>query len=288
MGSARHCGGTMNELRTVYSARDPLYEQFIQAARKEGGSHLVVDGPALLEAALQAVSDPRASLHVRGVLWNARALDGPHVQALSALATQHGAEVAMTSAGMLGALRIGPSVPQCLGLLDKAVLTGQRPALLLQQGIDRVLLLVSVIDPMNVGVILRTAEALGYEVVAAEDTASLLSRRVIRSSTGSALRMVLRQSDLLATDFVQQWRQQGGQAVTTSAHGSLPLHRMEWRLPHLVCVGNETHGLAAEVRRLGDADIRIPMVGPAHSLNVTVATGIVIAQGSMATVSDYR
>lgn len=270
-------------MRAVSGAKDALYGAMAQAARRETGSRLVLDGTALLEAALQAAADPGSGLVIHGVIWNEAGASAPHVASLSALVAERGGDVAVAGSALLGALRVSPAVPACVFLADKPLARQQTPEEMLRDGVRRLLLLVSVLDPMNVGVILRTAEAFGYEAIAVEDTADPRSRRAIRSSTGSALRMTLRQSHLPASAFVRGWRLGGGQAVATSAHGPVSLGEMSWRLPHLVAVGNETHGLDPDVRQAAEADVRIPMVGKAHSLNVTVATGIVIAAGLAAT-----
>lgn len=271
--------------RRVGDPTDALYRRFAEALRtKEGATRLVVlDGEPLLEAALEAAADPGAAVTIRGVLWNGAVFGEPHVQGLQKVLEQRQTPVAVVAPERLARLGVSRAVPSALLLVEKRVEDGVSTEDLLRQGAQRVLLVDSVEDPMNVGVILRTAEAFGSTVLAAGSTAPFLSRRVVRSSTGSALRVPLYRSDQDPSRLIDGWRAGGGLAVATSAHGHAALAEVAWRLPHLIVVGNESHGLAPSTRAAAEWDVRIPMAGRAHSLNVTVATGILLQTALAAT-----
>ena len=264
---------------------DVVYRLFAEVARaKEGAaSLLVLDGEPLLEAALEAAVDAGAGVKIRGVLWNVSVIGEPHVQGLKQVLEQRQTPFEVVPPERLVRLGVAHAVPTVLVLVEKRVEEGVSVEGLLRRGARRMLLVDSVEDPMNVGVILRTAEAFDYTVLAAGSTAPLLSRRVARSSTGSALRMPLYRSDLDPPRLIDGWRAGGGLAVTTSAHGRAAVGEVPWRLPHLIVVGNERHGLAAATRAAAGWDVRIPMPGRAHSLNVTVATGILLQAALAAT-----
>jgi TrmH family RNA methyltransferase len=133
---------------------------------------------------------------------------------------------------------------------------------------------------MNIGVLLRHAEAFGYTVVACEGTPPLNARQVIRSSTGSGLRKPFYRAVMPVGDLVRDLRALGVLTISTSAHAATSVTDIPWRSPHIILVGNETHGLDPEVRQAAEIDAVIPMVpGGAHSINVAVASSIMMFEG---------
>jgi len=65
---------------------------------------------------------------------------------------------------------------------------------------------------------------------------------------------------------------------------ALPLERMEWQFPLALVIGEELHGVPAEVLAECDTCVAIPLYGVTTSLNVAVATGICVN----AIATDYR
>lgn len=131
-------------------------------------------------------------------------------------------------------------------------------------------------DPRNVGVLIRTAEALGARAaIFSADSADPYSRASVRSTTGSILRLPILLSDDLSA-MLHQLRDCGVRLVGTSARAMLPCWEADLSPPCAIVMGNETTGLSEMARGACDVLIAITMQGQASSLNVTVAAGIIL------------
>jgi tRNA G18 (ribose-2'-O)-methylase SpoU len=133
-------------------------------------------------------------------------------------------------------------------------------------------------DPENLGTILRTSSALGVDgVVLGRDCCDPFSRRVLRVSMGAALRIPIVECQDLANELAEIRARSGVElwaAVTDSA--ATPFDGAH-RPPRLaLLVGSEGHGLSQQWIDLCDRQITIPMRPGTDSLNVAIATGILI------------
>ena len=136
-------------------------------------------------------------------------------------------------------------------------------------------------DPRNVGVLVRTADAFAATAfVLSADSAFPWSRQAIRSTTGSIYRLPIFLSDDLAS-FLGELRRQGVAILGSSVTGTDDCATAAYRFPCAVLLGNETTGLTPELRSCCDALLTIPMSGGAHSLNVTVAGGILLHHAAL-------
>ena len=134
-----------------------------------------------------------------------------------------------------------------------------------------VLVLIDVADPGNVGTLLRAAESSGCGgVVLAGTGVDLYNPKVVRASAGSMFRLPV----ALAPDVES--------LQVAIAELGLPMVGAVARdgTPHLtapldgavaILLGNEAHGLPADVVAACDATVTITMDGPAESLNVAMA-----------------
>lgn len=136
---------------------------------------------------------------------------------------------------------------------------------------------VGVQDPENLGGILRSCAALGMQrVIIGPGTADPLSRRALRVSMGTALRLNLLRSRDMQTDLAWLQDEMQLEGVATSLEGgSQPLERATRSGAVLILVGNERYGLPADVQQIAKRKVRIDMELGTDSLNVCVAAGIV-------------
>lgn len=141
----------------------------------------------------------------------------------------------------------------------------------------RLLALDGVQDPGNLGTILRTADAAGFEgAYLSGICADVYSPKVQRSAMGSGFRVPAVRTDLPET---LRKLQAEGWKVAVSALDGLPLYEHsslanEEKL--ILVIGNEAQGVTPQVQALADIRIRIPMRGRAESLNAAVAAGILM------------
>jgi tRNA G18 (ribose-2'-O)-methylase SpoU len=133
-------------------------------------------------------------------------------------------------------------------------------------------------DPENLGAIVRTSWALGVDgVVLGADCCDPFARRVLRVSMGAAFCIpIIESSDLAgALAAVQDHWQVELWAAVADASGSR-LHEVARPERLAILVGGEGHGLAPQWLALCGRRVTIPMRRGTDSLNVAVATGILI------------
>jgi tRNA G18 (ribose-2'-O)-methylase SpoU len=133
-----------------------------------------------------------------------------------------------------------------------------------------------IVDPRNVGVLVRTADACGVPCVAfTRDSADPYSRASVRSSTSSIFRVPLALvGDLPAC--LERLKARSLRIVGTSAHAEVPCWKADLTGACVIVVGTESVGLSEAVRSACDELVTIPMKGGADSFNVTVAAGVVL------------
>ncbi len=131
-------------------------------------------------------------------------------------------------------------------------------------------------DPGNLGTMLRTCDATGAGgVILLDQSCDPFSIEAMRASMGAIFtRRIARAS---AADFFA-WRRRGPGALVGAALGaaSIDYRAHRFAAPTFLFMGNEQSGLPADYRGECDALVRLPMRGTADSLNVAVATGVLL------------
>jgi TrmH family RNA methyltransferase len=135
-------------------------------------------------------------------------------------------------------------------------------------------------NPSNAGAILRTAEASGASgVVVTAGSTDIFSPKALRGAMGSSFRLPIwegaRFSDVLAWCAEQQVR-----TVSTAASAACAYTEIDWTSARALIVGEEGAGLEREEIAAADEAVRIPMCTPVESLNVAVATAIVLYEAA--------
>jgi TrmH family RNA methyltransferase len=132
-------------------------------------------------------------------------------------------------------------------------------------------------DPGNVGTILRTMDAVGIDVLFLLDGGvELYHPTVVRSSMGTLFWKSIIQTSF--TEFVDWARQGSVQLIGTSAHGDVDYQTLIPKAPWILVMGNEQKGLSTEQTKSCDVTISLPMKGRVSSLNLAVATGVLLYQ----------
>jgi RNA methyltransferase, TrmH family len=138
----------------------------------------------------------------------------------------------------------------------------------------RVLVLDGVQDPGNAGTIVRTAAALGATAtVALPGTVDLWNPKVIRSSMGAQFFHPVLHATL---DALLGFLERNKVLLWATAASGDPLDRKTAPARLAIAVGNEGAGLSAELRAKAERTISLPISGSVESLNVAVATGIIL------------
>jgi 23S rRNA (guanosine2251-2'-O)-methyltransferase len=140
----------------------------------------------------------------------------------------------------------------------------------------RVLVLDGVEDPRNLGACLRTADAAGVDAVMVPRAHSApLNAAAIKAATGAAETVPLVRAPNLARALA--WLKEAGVwVVGADAEAPRSLYAAKLAPPIAVVLGGEGRGLRRLTRDSCDELVSIPMAGAVASLNVSVATGIVL------------
>ena len=130
-------------------------------------------------------------------------------------------------------------------------------------------------DPGNVGAIVRSAAGLGAEVVLlSPDCADPFGASAVRGSAGAVFRIPVGRDVGLAGLWVKV-REHGGEVWATDSLGE-KIDGWQPPKPCLLLLGAEGVGLDPDVAELADGTVAIPMSRGVESLNVAVATGILL------------
>jgi RNA methyltransferase, TrmH family len=131
-------------------------------------------------------------------------------------------------------------------------------------------------DPGNLGTIIRTADAAGASgVILVGETTDPFSLETVRATMGSVFAMPIARAS--AEDFIKWQKSAGVRVVATHLSGSVDYRTIDYRSkPVVLLMGNEQAGLPVELAREAGALARIPQAGRADSLNLAIATGIML------------
>lgn len=130
-------------------------------------------------------------------------------------------------------------------------------------------------DPGNLGTILRTASWFGVDgILVGKGSVEVYNPKVVRSSMGAIFHLPIFEN--VALDEILANAMECFQILATAPHQGQPLNELELKKPCLLLIGNEARGLDPKLLQFSDQIIRIPSYGTAESLNVAVATGILL------------
>jgi len=137
-------------------------------------------------------------------------------------------------------------------------------------------ILVGIQDAGNLGAVLRVVHAIGYDLVGVADgTVDTYNPKVVRSSMGAVFHVEVQEIKDRQLEL-QQLRTRGYRIVATVSQGARVHYTQDFRQKTALLIGGEGRGLPAEWLTEADDTITIPMRGGAESLNVSVASGVLL------------
>ncbi len=128
-------------------------------------------------------------------------------------------------------------------------------------------------EPGNMGTVIRTAEALGFDgIYLLKGCTDIYAPKTVRSTMGSLFRMRFRTG--CTAEDIKSLQSRGFDIIATTPSGETALEDFKAPGRLAVIIGNEAHGVSDELLTLSDSRIKITMDGMAESLNAAVAAGI--------------
>lgn len=137
------------------------------------------------------------------------------------------------------------------------------------------LLIDAVQDPGNLGTMIRTADAAGIDVVVVgEGSVDTYNPKVLRSAQGSHFHLPVVRGNI--REWVLKLQEASIPVYGTALEGSVTYQSVQPSHAFALMVGNEGGGVDQELLQQTDANLFIPIYGKSESLNVAVATGILL------------
>ncbi|AXM89549.1 RNA methyltransferase [Anoxybacillus ayderensis] len=130
-------------------------------------------------------------------------------------------------------------------------------------------------DPGNVGTIIRTADAAGVDVVVVgEGSADVYNAKVIRATQGSLFHFPVIKGDI--GQWMARFQNEHIPIYGTSLQNGVDYRSVAPSSSFALIVGNEGGGVSEQWLKQTTANLYVPIYGKAESLNVAIATGILL------------
>lgn len=133
----------------------------------------------------------------------------------------------------------------------------------------------SIEKPGNLGAILRTADAAGVDaMLVCDPRLDAYSPNVVRASRGTIFTVPV--VETRSTEALEYLRGRGISILAATPSAEAEYTRQDLRLPLAIAVGTEDKGLSELWMSQADMQVRIPMRGKVNSLNVSIATALIV------------
>ncbi|QPC86206.1 RNA methyltransferase [Mesorhizobium sp. NBSH29] len=222
---------------------------------------------------------------IRTLVFAKTALGNPAVEKVAARTVAAGGTVLEVSEKVLTAITRRDNPQVVVGVFAQQTLALKDVA---PRGDDVWVALDRVRDPGNLGTIIRTVDAVGAKgVILIGDCTDAFSIETVRATMGSIFAVPVARA---TTDAFMAWRKGfGGLVAGTHLKGAVDYRTVDFTgKPVLLLMGNEQQGLPEDLAASCDQLVKIPQAGRADSLNLAVATGVMlfeIRRGALALTS---
>ncbi|AKG04165.1 RNA methyltransferase [Salimicrobium jeotgali] len=148
-----------------------------------------------------------------------------------------------------------------------------------EEGVEtgsRFLLLDTIQDPGNLGTLIRTADAAGFDaVLIGRGSADRFNDKVVRATQGSMFHN-MKVMEVSLEDEIPVLKSRGVTVWGTALQGASNYTELKRPYKVAILLGNEGNGVGEGLLGLSDERVKIPIFGEAESLNVAVAGGILM------------
>lgn len=224
---------------------------------------------------------------LRYLIYSKAAKGKPQVEKIAAKTVAQGGMVLEVSEKVMASITRKDNPQMVAGVFDqrwKALKNVELGAGETWVALDRVR------DPGNLGTIIRTADAAGASgVMLIGDSTDPFAMETVRATMGSIFALPLVKTTV--SEFLAWKAKAGVNVVATHLAGAQDYRTVDYkRRPVVVLMGNEQSGLPEELASKADSLARIPQAGLADSLNLAIATGVMLfeARRHLLTLDDAQ
>lgn len=210
---------------------------------------------------------------IRTLIYSKAGRGNASVEKIAARTVALGGLVLEVSEKVLGAITRRDNPQMVVGVFEQRL--SKLADIRLQAG-DVWVALDRVRDPGNLGTIIRTIDAVGAKgVILVGETTDPFSLETVRATMGSVFSVPVARATPEA--FLAWKAKAGAMVVGTHLKGSVDYRTPSYKgRPVVLLMGNEQQGLPDELATACDELVRIPQAGRADSLNLSVATGVML------------
>ena len=205
--------------------------------------------------------------------------DQKSLENLAAEIRQKGSDILFVNKSILTKITNRENAANCLAVIEQKKLEVES---IEPKEFETWLALDRIRDTGNLGTTIRTCDALGIKgLVLVGECADLFALETVRASMGSMFNVQLYHTNQEKfIEMMQKWKKNGKtQIVTTHLKANVEHQNVEYDgKPNVIVIGNEQKGVSDEINKHSDVSVKIKMTENADSLNLAVATGIVLAQ----------
>lgn len=195
------------------------------------------------------------------------------VEQIAARTVAKGGDVLEVNEKIISAITRRDNPQMVVGVFEQSIqaLSAVRP-----KGNDVYVALDRVRDPGNLGTIIRTADAAGTKgIILIGDTTDPFSLETVRATMGSVFAVPLARAT--EAEFLSWRKGFAGLVVGTHLKGAVDYRTIPYaNKPVILLMGNEQQGLPDQLASACDRLARIPQQGRADSLNLAIATGVML------------
>ena len=140
---------------------------------------------------------------------------------------------------------------------------------------NKILLLDNIQDPGNLGTIIRSAVAFNIDTIVLNNlSVDLYNSKVLRASQGNNFYINILRKDL--KEFIPFLKENKYEIYSTNVENGTELKNIKFGKKYAIIMGNEGQGVSKELQELSDKNIYINVNDNCESLNVAVATSIIL------------
>lgn len=259
---------------TIITSRDNAHARRARAVR-EGR----VQGQIFIEGLRLSEEAARAQLVIDDVICTEKFAHDERGRYFFPLLGKARERVSLVSEGVFSSLSDTKS-PQGIIILAARPHTGRAALEQRMTGTPLLIIMHQLNNPSNAGAILRTAEAAGATgAVTTESTTDLFSPKALRGAMGSSFRLPLWTG--ASFEEILGWcKRRGIRVIGSDLRATLSYTEMDWTQASALVVGAESVGLKSAESAAVDERVRIPMRPPVESLNVAVASSIMLYEAA--------
>ncbi len=272
------------KIKEVSSTANPLVKAIkglVLKKNRDSEGTFLAEGQKLVTDAIERDWAVRTLVHAKNALHDDRHRD--QVQALAATVHARGGNILIVGDKVLTSITRRDNAQAVLAVVEQKTMPVGK---IDPKSGDCWLALDRVRDPGNLGTAIRTADALGAKgVMLVGETTDPFGLEAVRATMGSLFHVPLVRATV--PEFLKLANQWPGQIVGTHLRGAMDHRTIDYSSkPQIILMGNEQQGLTEELSGACHKLARISMDGAADSLNLAVATGIMLFEARRHALSE--